>query len=75
MLTLREDRREATLVIGAASEDLRRFQALVEASNDFIGIADLTGAVVYINPAGRRMIGIAPDRDVTTLTVASCSHD
>ncbi len=70
VLTLREDRREAHLVIGAASEDVRRFQALVEASNDFIGIADVAGAILYINPAGRRMIGMAPDADATRYDVS-----
>lgn len=70
VLTLRDDRREASLVIDAASDDARRFQALVEGSADFIGFADVAGAIVYINPAGRKMMGIGSELDVTTLTVA-----
>ena len=37
------------------------FAALVENSPDFIGVADADGKGVYLNPAGRRMVGLAPD--------------
>jgi PAS domain S-box-containing protein len=37
------------------------FKALVDNSSDFIGIADPSGKPVYVNPAGRRMVGLAPD--------------
>ncbi|TVP77229.1 MAG: PAS domain-containing sensor histidine kinase [Thioalkalivibrio sp.] len=33
--------------------------ALVENSSDFIGMADAEGTPFYVNPAGRRMVGIA----------------
>lgn len=69
-LTLRSDRRAAGLVIDATTLDVRRFQALVEASNDFIGMADAEGHVLYVNPGGRHLLGIPPDRDVATLSVA-----
>ncbi|ROR35204.1 PAS domain S-box protein [Inmirania thermothiophila] len=36
----------------------RMLAAIVEASSDFVGIADETGRVVYMNPAGRRMVGL-----------------
>jgi PAS domain S-box-containing protein len=35
--------------------------SLLENSPDFIGIADPTGKPVYLNPAGRRMVGLPPD--------------
>ncbi len=35
--------------------------ALIENSTDFIGIADPDGNPIYVNPAGRKMVGIAPD--------------
>lgn len=35
-----------------------RFAALVELSDDFIGICDLDGRTVYLNPGGRRMVGL-----------------
>ncbi|MFP5252352.1 MAG: PAS domain-containing protein [Actinomycetes bacterium] len=50
--------------------DLKRFKALVEASPDFIAIADLDGTVRYVNPRGRAMIGMGASVDVTTTTLA-----
>ncbi|MFL5343612.1 MAG: ATP-binding protein [Hyalangium sp.] len=46
------------------AEERQRFFALVENSPDFIGIADVAGVPVYVNPAGRRMVGLLPDEDV-----------
>jgi PAS domain S-box-containing protein len=40
------------------------FVALVENSSDFIGIADADGKPVYLNPAGRRMVGLAADHPI-----------
>ena len=37
------------------------FVALLDYSSDFIGIADPTGKPIYLNAAGRRMVGLAPD--------------
>ena len=41
-----------------AEEQLRLYATLVDASTEFIGIADLTGSGVYLNPAGCRLLGI-----------------
>jgi diguanylate cyclase (GGDEF)-like protein/PAS domain S-box-containing protein len=40
------------------------FAALLDNSSDFIGIADAGGTPVYVNPAGRKMVGLAPDYPV-----------
>ncbi len=53
----------------AANADLKQFKALVEASPDFIAIADLDGKLKYVNPGGRRLIGMDPDVDVATTTI------
>lgn len=53
-----------------AVADLKRFKALVEASPDFIAIADLDGSVRYVNPPGRAMVGMPDDVDVTTTAIA-----
>jgi PAS domain S-box-containing protein len=43
-------------------EDERRvFVSLLENSSDFIGIADADGKPIYLNPAGRQMVGLPPD--------------
>jgi len=46
-------------------EDERQvFVSLLENSSDFIGIADPTGKAIYVNPAGRRMVGLPADYPV-----------
>jgi len=46
-------------------EDERQvFVSLLESSSDFIGIADPTGKPIYVNPAGRRMVGLPADYPV-----------
>ncbi len=42
----------------------QQFEALVENSSDFIGIATAEGTPIYLNPAGRRMIGLDAAFDV-----------
>ena len=46
-------------------EERQLFAALVENSSDFIGIADPSGTPMYLNPAGRRMVGLAADHPVS----------
>ena len=48
----------------------RIFAALIENSSDFIGIADPTGRPVYVNPAGRRMVGLAGDYPIENTEIA-----
>ena len=58
--------RRTNLALERTARERRLFAALIENSSDFIGIADPTGKPMYLNPAGRRMIGLAadfPDRD------------
>ena len=54
-------------------EDQRQvFVSLLDNSVDFIGIADPTGKPIYLNAAGRRMIGLAPDFPVEELQIQDC---
>jgi PAS domain S-box-containing protein len=36
----------------------RRLSAIVQNSNDFIGMSDLEGRVLFVNDAGRRLVGL-----------------
>jgi PAS domain S-box-containing protein len=45
------------------------FTALVENSSDFISIADPSGNPIYVNPAGRRMVGLSPDFPVESTKI------
>ena len=43
----------------------RRYGAVLEATSDWVSIADRDNNLVYVNPAGRRMVGIGLDEDIT----------
>ena len=72
---------EAGLFVAAAIRDItkrkqaeqqqQKLVALVENSSDFIGMASLDNAkVLYINPAGRRMVGLNGSAELGRATVA-----
>lgn len=69
LLTVIEDRGEATAVIAGKDAELLRFRALAEASTDFIAMARSDGAIVYVNPAGRRLVGLDADSDISSTHV------
>ena len=50
-----------------AEEQTRRFQALVQHSGDFIAMAGLDGRILFVNNAGRQLVGIPLDADVADL--------
>ncbi|MGH2898409.1 MAG: PAS domain-containing protein, partial [Solirubrobacteraceae bacterium] len=43
----------------------RRFGAVLEATSDWVSIADRDNNLVYVNAAGRRMIGLGLDEDIS----------
>jgi PAS domain S-box-containing protein len=73
--TLAGDRMEAREAIAAKQLELLRFRSLVEAATDFVAIADLRGRLVYLNPGGRRLVGLEADADVTTTQIADYLTD
>ena len=75
VITLAEDRTYSGRIIGATSEELLRFQALVESSNDFIAIARPDATILYLNPGGRRLLSMSADAEVASMTIpTSCSR-
>ncbi|KQT14901.1 histidine kinase [Methylobacterium sp. Leaf399] len=48
-----------------AEGEARKLAAIVEQSKDFIGIADTSLAMLHVNAAGRRLVGL-PDRQAVT---------
>ncbi len=61
--------RSSESALRATNAELVRFRALVDNSPDFIAIAGLDGAVRYVNPAGRALLDLDPDIDVTQTTI------
>lgn len=50
-----------------ANEQLQRFKQIVETSTDFVAMATLENKPLYMNPAGRQMLGIPLDADLTAI--------
>ena len=63
-------RRHQERELSGLEREAHKFQSLVEQSSDFVGIGDLQGEPVYINAAGRKLVGIGPDRDLASLKAA-----
>ncbi|MFQ5927197.1 MAG: PAS domain S-box protein, partial [Terriglobia bacterium] len=49
--------------------------AILEATTDFVGFAAPDAQILYINRAGRTMVGIAEDEDVSKLKIPDCHPD
>ncbi|MDE3241665.1 MAG: PAS domain S-box protein [Nitrospirota bacterium] len=48
-----------------AEEGRRQLAAILEATTDFVGTADREGRALFVNRAGRRLLGIGEDEDLT----------
>lgn len=53
----------------AADNERRRLSSIVERSSDFVGSCDTKARPTYLNPAGRRLVGLPEAADVTSLHV------
>jgi rsbT co-antagonist protein RsbR len=49
------------------AEAQARLEAIIEATPDFVAIANMQGQVTYFNQAARHMLGLEPDADVTRI--------
>jgi len=58
-----------------AEEETKKFVALVQRSRDFIAMAGFDGRVLFINDAGRDLLGIPVGLDVTALPLADFHTD
>ncbi|WPL18466.1 Autoinducer 2 sensor kinase/phosphatase LuxQ [Thiorhodovibrio winogradskyi] len=46
-----------------------RLEAIAACSPDFVGISDLDGHALYLNPAGRRLVGLTADSDIANIRI------
>ncbi len=53
-----------------AEQVMARLVAIIEATPDFVGSFDAFGQLLYVNRAGRLMLGLAPDASLTDQSVA-----
>jgi len=50
-----------------------RLAAIIEATPDLVGMADITGRPLFLNRAGRRMVGMGDDEDISMAHIADFS--
>jgi len=53
--------------IEARTQELNHLASILEATVNFVGMADLQGHIYYINPAAKAMVGLKPDIALDTL--------
>ncbi len=56
-------------------EEKNKFVYLVKQSTDFIGLTDLEGKGVYLNPAGRVMVGLSEEDDIRNFSILDFMTD
>jgi diguanylate cyclase (GGDEF)-like protein/PAS domain S-box-containing protein len=54
-----------------ARQNLLRFQAVIDSTSDYVGLADGEGSLIYLNPAARQAMGIAGDADLATIDLST----
>ena len=57
----------------ATRDERDRLLGIIEATSDVVTLTELGGHLVYLNGAGRRLLGVAPEADVTRIR-ASVLH-
>jgi len=61
-----------TTELEASLIEQRRLATIIETTPDYVGIADMQGRSLYINQAGKRMIGLSPEEDKRGFSVINC---
>ncbi len=51
-------------------QERARLIAILEATSDYVGMADMTGKALYLNKAGRQMVGIGEDEDISAYHIS-----
>lgn len=55
-----------------AEERRKQLTAILDATPDFVGIADTDGNSIFVNNAGKKMLGFDVDYDATKIKIAEC---
>ncbi|MBN4076987.1 PAS domain S-box protein [Mariprofundus ferrooxydans] len=54
----------------ASEIERERLLSILDNSSDFIGMLDANGGLIYVNAAGRSMVGLSADDNVSQMTLA-----
>ncbi len=66
---LRAEKASLEQRVAERTAELARFASIAEATGDFFGFADMAEQILYINPAGRRLLGLAPEAPLDGLRI------
>ncbi len=58
-----------------AEEERKHLAAILEATTDFVGTADRNGRALFVNQAGRRLLGIGEAEDITDALIPDFHPD
>jgi len=50
-------------------QEIGRLAAILQATPDFVGMSDIHGRIIFVNQAGRLMLGYGEDEDLSMLTI------
>jgi len=64
---LRESHARLESLVEARTAEVRDLASIIEVTLNLVGVSDLQGNVLYINPAGKKMLGLPPDQAPDTL--------
>ena len=61
---LRDQVRHRTTELREANVSLSQYKAVVETTSDLVGLCDMDGTPIFMNRAGRSLLGIGPDESL-----------
>lgn len=64
---LRRQVRRRTTEAQAANVELLRFKTIADTTTDLVAMSSLDGHPSYLNPAGRKLLGIEPDENIANV--------
>ena len=51
-----------------------RLLAILEKTTDYVAMADAKGGMLYLNPAGRTLLGLSPEDDISLMNMSMCHY-
>jgi len=51
-----------------------RLLAILEKTTDYVAMADAEGGILYLNPAGRALLGLGPEDDTSRMNMSMCHY-
>ncbi|MFZ4764611.1 MAG: PAS domain-containing sensor histidine kinase [Roseimicrobium sp.] len=69
IVALRLQVRKQVAQLRSANEELGRFKAVADSTSDLVAMSTLRGRALYINPAGRQLLGIPLHQKIADLSL------